>query len=239
MSSLDQGKMQCRPVRMGNAFILVLAMLIAGCSSDRLFSDSTPTGSSAKTSPSFGERLSNFFGDKSAQSQVQVSGPAAELPPDFDCPTVEIRTGTSTYTVSAPGTDASAMSLRYQATIGETARECKLTAGTLTIRVGLEGRLILGPAGSAGQVDVPLRVAVVREGTDPKMIVTKLRWFSVVVPAGETNVLFTQIEDDLSFPMPRGKEIDAYVVYIGFDRAAVKEPEKKKPPAKKPPRRAG
>ena len=229
MCSLEQTGLRRRPVRIGNVAVLLLGLLVADCSS---FGYSSTTGSTSRSSPSFGERLSSFFGDKSAQSQVQVSNPAA-LPPDFDCPTVEIRTGTSTYTVSAPGADASAMNLRYQATIGDTARECKLAAGTLTIRLGLEGRIILGPAGVPGQVEVPLRVAVVREGPDPKTILSKLHWFSVTVPPGETNVLFTQIEDDLSFPMPRGNEIDAYVVYIGFDRAAVKEPVRKPPPPAK------
>ena len=126
------------------------------------------------------------------------------------------------------------MSLRYQASFGQTVRECKLLGNTLTIRVGVEGRVILGPAGGPGQIEVPLRYAVVQEGPEPKTIVTKLRWFTVAIPPGETSVAFMQIEEELSFPMPRGSGLDAYVVYIGFDRAAVKEPEKKKP-AKKPP----
>ena len=67
---------------------------------------------------------------------------------------------------------------------------------------------------------------------------TKLHWQSITIPPGETNVAFVQVVEDLTFQMPRGNNIDAYVVYVGFDRAAVKEPEKKKPaktPAKKPP----
>ena len=58
---------------------------------------------------------------------------------------------------------------------------------------------ILGPAGSPGQFEIPLRYAVVQEGPEPKTIVTKLKWFTVVIPPGETNVPFTQIEEQLSF----------------------------------------
>lgn len=236
MSSLDKIASRRSPVRISNAAVLMLGLLIAGCGTDRILGGSNTTGASAaaSSSPSLKERLSNFFSNRSAESQAQASSQVVVLPPDFDCPTVDIRTGTSTYAVSAPGVDPSAMSLRYQATIGQTARDCRLAGNTLTMKVGLEGRVILGPAGGPGQMDVPLRIAVVREGPEPKTILTRLRWFTVTIPPGELNVLFTQIEDDLSFPMPRGPEIDAYVVYIGFDRAAVKELEKKKP-AKKPP----
>ena len=49
------------------------------------------------------------------------------------------------------------MNLRYQVTIGGTARECRMEGGLVSIKVGMEGRVILGPEGSAGSVDVPLR----------------------------------------------------------------------------------
>ena len=56
----------------------------------------------------------------------------------------------------------------------------------------------------------------------------------MIVPPGETNVPFTQVEDDLSFPMPRRDELDAYVVYIGFDRSGGENAGKETKPAKKP-----
>ena len=163
-----------------------------------------------------------------------MPGTAGITAADFECPTVDIRPGASTYAVSTPGAEPSALSLRYQATFLQTARECKVAGNAVTIRVGIEGRVVLGPAGGAGQFDIPIRYAVIQEGPDPKPITTKLRWQSITIPAGETSVPFTLIEEDLTFPMPRGNTIDAYVVYIGFDRAAAKEPEKKKPPMKKP-----
>ena len=217
-----------------HAAVLAIGLLTAGCSSDRLFgrSGSPASPDAANSSPSMGDRISNLFTNRPAQAQAPNM--VATPPQEIDCPTVDIRSGASTFAVSAVGADPSAMSLRYQASFGQTVRECKLLGNTLTIRVGVEGRVILGPAGGPGQIEVPLRYAVVQEGPEPKTIVTKLRWFTVAIPPGETSVAFMQIEEELSFPMPRGSGLDAYVVYIGFDRAAVKEPEKKKP-AKKPP----
>jgi len=70
------------------------------------------------------------------------------------------------------------------------------------MRVGVQGRVIAGPAGAPSQVDVPLRYAVVKEGVDPKTITTKFRRFPVAVAPGTANVVFTDIEEDLSFPIP-------------------------------------
>ena len=125
------------------------------------------------------------------------------------------------------------MALRFQATIAQMGRECQLIGTTLKMRVGVEGRLILGPAGGSGQVEVPLRFAVVQEGPEPKTITTKLQWVTVTIPPDQPNVSFTQIENELTFPMPlHPSELDAYVVYVGFDSGAVKSP---RPPARNPP----
>jgi hypothetical protein len=93
------------------------------------------------------------------------------------------------------------------------------------MRIGVLGRVILGPAGGPGQIDVPLRYAVVQEGAEPKTIATKMYRIPVTIPAGQTNVPFTHVEEAMTFPMPRPSELDAYVVYIGFDAVAKPEPK--------------
>jgi hypothetical protein len=104
----------------------------------------------------------------------------------------------------------------------------------MSIKVGVQGRIILGPEGGPGQVEVPLRYALVREGVEPKTIWTKLYKFAVTVPANQTSVPFMHIEEGILFPLPSRNELAAYVVYVGFDQLA--ETEK---PAKKPkPRRS-
>ena len=118
----------------------------------------------------------------------------------------------------------------YQAGLSQTARECKLNGQTLTMRVGIQGRIILGPAGGPGQIELPIRLAVVHEGPEPKTITTKLNRVPVTVPDGDGNVQFTTIEEDLTFQMPRTAGlIDEYVVYIGFDPQGFREPTRKRP----------
>jgi hypothetical protein len=102
------------------------------------------------------------------------------------------------------------------------------------MRVGVQGRVIVGPAGAPNQVEVPLRYAVVREGVDPKTIVSKFRRVPVSLPSGTTNVSFTDIEENLRFPIPSPTELEAYVVYIGFDAAGERpQPAPKKSAPKK------
>jgi hypothetical protein len=226
-------RQQTRQIRTGCAILLALGLLMGGCSGDPFGRSSPSTPGASGSSPSLGDRFSNLF---RSQPAAQDQGAVAPVTPPqtIDCPTVTIRQGASTFAVSMPGVDPSAMNLRYQANFGQISRDCQLEGATVKMRVGIEGRVILGPAGAVGQVELPLRLAVVVEGPEPKVIMTKLRWISVVIPPDQPNIPFAQIEEDLSFPMPaQPVELDAYVVYVGFDPAAVKVPEKK-PPAKKP-----
>ncbi len=180
---------------------------MSGCSS----SLSTPA-------PSFSAFLNNA---SAAATPAAATTPSAT--DDITCPDVSIRAGASTLSVSGGNSDDSAMNLRYQVGIAETARECKLVGNNVTMKVGLEGRVVLGPAGGPGQIDVPIRLAVVHEGPSPKTIVTKLNRVAVSVPDGSSNVRFTMIEDQVSFPMPRGGVIDEYIVYGGFDPLGMRE----------------
>ena len=199
------------------AAFAVLCALLAGCSSS--LSSST---------------FSSLFGSSSSSNASAATGEAPPL--NFDCPDVQVRSGAATLSSSANPAEPTALNMRYQVTIGTTARECRLLPGNIvSIKVGMQGRVILGPEGTPGPVDVPVRFAVVREGIEPKPIVTKLERVAVTVPPNDPNVLFSHVVEGLDFPMPKAGEIDSYVVYIGFDPSALQEPVKKK--AKPAPRR--
>ena len=204
------------------ALAVVFGAVLPGCSSSSVFN--TPASS-----------FSSFFASASSAATGTTTAGTA---PDFECPGVSIRSGASTFSVSANPADESAMSLRYQAGLGQTARECRLNGQTLTMRVGIQGRIILGPAGGPGQIDLPIRLAVVHEGPEPKTIITKLNRVPVIIPPGDSNVQFTSIEEELTFPMPRAAGlIDEYIVYVGFDPQGFREPPKKRPERAPPKRR--
>ena len=121
------------------------------------------------------DRFKSLFGGKSDEE------PADELrrrrrpqdTGDLTCPPVTIRAGASTYAVAAPGKQPVGNDLRFQATITKMARECTVNGGEITARIGIQGRVIAGPAGAPSSVEVPLRVAVVQGGVSEKTIATK------------------------------------------------------------------
>ena len=54
------------------------------------------------------------------------------------------------------------------------------------------------------------------------------------MPPDDGNVLFSHVTEGLDFPMPRGGDLDKYIIYIGFDPAGVQAIEKKPKPRQKP-----
>jgi hypothetical protein len=212
--------------------VLVAGLAAAGCSTGSLFGSPEPTSqantSTSGTRTSFTDRMSAFFLGNPAPPGTGVAGPN----PDTDCPAIDIRSGASTYSVGASGGEANATNLRYQASIARASRECAVLGATLTIKVGIQGRVLLGPAGGPGQLDVPIRLALVKEGMQPSTIWTKFYRIPVTMPPGQTNASFIHIEEDLTVPVPSAADLDSYIIYVGFDPASAGQPERKKPPAK-------
>ena len=195
--------------------------IVAGCSS-------TSLPSLSGTLPGWFSRSSN------PATQAQASLPGKVL--EDDCPSVDIRTGAGTLAVAAKPQEPTATDLRYQLTFIEMARQCFLDAGTVRMRVGVQGRAVVGPAGAPAQVSAPIRYAVVQEGVQPKTIATKFRRVPVTLDSVNSTT-FTDVEEDLNFPMPPLVDLQRYVVYIGFDEAGDRsQPAKKKAPAKAPPK---
>ena len=113
---------------------------------------------------SISDKLNSWFFGAPATDNRPAQAEQAEL----DCPSVDIRAGASTLAINTPGGEATPMTMRYQVSIGDTARECAALGSVMTMRVGMKGRVLLGPAGGAGQVDIPIRMAVVHEGPQPQ-----------------------------------------------------------------------
>ena len=171
----------------------------------------------------------DFFSGSTDKGQQAVAGATA----DVECPYIQIREGASTLTINGAG-DNAAMSLKYQGTFVRAARQCAAVAGQMVMKIGIQGRLVLGPQGGPGQVNVPLRIAVVDEKpASSKTIVTKLIIIPVAVQSADDNPSFTHVEDNVTFPMPSSSELDNYVVYIGFDALAAQPQEKRKAPRAK------
>jgi hypothetical protein len=203
---------------------LVKALMLAGLACGLL--------AAPASAQSLSDRFKSLFGGKSDEPAAGTPAtPESQDIGDLSCPPVSIRAGASTYAVGAPGKEPVGNDLRFQATITKTARECSINAGVITARIGIQGRVIAGPAGAPPSVQVPLRVAVVQGGVSEKTIATKV--YQTTVNMSESgSEPFTLVAEEIAYPAPSGAVGDTYIFYIGFDPQSLK-PEPKQRPKKK------
>jgi hypothetical protein len=237
MDGMMQRRSKARAWACGMGAMAALALLSACSGYDGMFGSRPSTTAAAappaSSSSSFTDRFTNFVtGNTSTVAQSDT--PPGQ--PDLDCPDVQIRQGASTYSQSAQDNGSAALSTRFQASFVRFARECALHGANVTLKVGVEGRVILGPAGTPGEVTLPVRLAVVKEGINPQTIWTKFYEVPVTLAPGQENVTFTHVEEDMTFPMPPGNQFDQYVIYAGFDPQSMAAEPKKRPakPVRKP-----
>ena len=158
-----------------------------------------------------------------APRQPTPTPSACHAAAEFECPTVTVRSGASTLTSSADAAEATATSLRYQVGIGNTARECRGARR----QHGLDQGRHSGPGDSRARRARPER-STCRSATP---------WCSRACraeddhdqarahfsdgPAGRRQRAVLACRRRARIPDARqAGEIDAYVVYIGFDPVA-------------------
>jgi hypothetical protein len=188
---------------------------------------------SPASSQSITDRFKSLFGGGKSSDDAARSAPEGRSDTGgLTCPDVKVRAGASTYAVAAPGKQAVGSDVRYQATITRTARDCNLNAGQITARVGIQGRVIVGPAGAPATVEIPLRVAVVQGGVSEKTITTTVVRTTVSMGEG-LSVPFSVVAEDIVYPAVSADINDTYIFYIGFDPQALKPEPKPKVVRKK------
>lgn len=202
--------------------LTLTAAAMSGCTSVANLIPGSP--SSDKPAPSTSSAASPGAAGSAAVDTAAPGTTPTTAMDEYNCPDVTVRPGTATLMVRTPkpaGAEQTALDLRYQGTLVRFSRECGVRPGFMTMKVGVYGRVITGPAGGPGTVDVPLRIAVVQEGPEPKTVVSKLARLSVNVAGEPAFADFTHIDEDVTFPLPRNApDIANYVVYVGFDPGA-------------------
>ncbi|AWN41917.1 hypothetical protein [Methylobacterium durans] len=175
-----------------------------------------------------GNFLSNLF--KYGGTTVPPSQPK-ELEAPY-CPPVGVSEGGAALQTLA-GRSADKPNIRTQVTLGRLARECtRREDGSITVKVGVEGRVLLGPAGAPGRFDVPITIAI---KSDEKVVTSRFRRLSATVAPGEAQGFFSVVEEDLSVPAAITRD---YEIEVGLGGSAPKagkaQPRRKAPVAAVP-----
>ena len=82
------------------------------------------------------------------------------------CPQISLRDGTAVYRSYARGKEGDAEQVVFQASLADSTRSCARTESTLTVNALIQGRLVSGPQGKAGTINLPVRVTVTDGGQE-------------------------------------------------------------------------
>jgi hypothetical protein len=131
--------------------------------------------------------------------------------PDY-CPEIRIRDGREMLRTFERGHEDEAKHLIWQASIGKTARECLYDLqGTLTIKIGVSGRVVAGPKGGPSTVPLPLRIGIVKY--KEAVIADENIPLSVAIPP-QNSTVFREVRE-LVVPSPAASR--DYIIYVGLD----------------------
>jgi hypothetical protein len=202
-------------------WVAIVGGFCSACSTIQSF---TPNPSELANLVSFNSTSQSGSQDAGSAQQALVAAQAQEL----DCPQVEVQDGTAAIRVGGQDNQ----SVRYQFEVTQTARECKVEGAQFAIKVGVAGRLLVGPAGSAGSYSAPVRI-VVRNDTTSKPVISKLYKVEATADAASNlQAPFQLVSEPLLLPYEHKWADQDYTVLVGFDsakqRAEEKHPRKKR-----------
>jgi hypothetical protein len=177
----------------------LVAATLAGCSMGGMFGGGSPATDA---------NLANSSATPTAMAQAQTSAlPAIATA----CPPIKVRTGTEAMFYYGNGKVGDPRTLQYQGVIDKSTRNCVVSNGLITVQMGVEGRVLLGPTGNQTSVTVPIRFAVER---DKQAIFSEKYQIPVAItpPAQAGN--FIKVVQNVAIPYLGGEDI---TIWVGFD----------------------
>ncbi len=176
------------------------------------------------------------FGAQEPPKTEDVAPKYAALP---TCPAAQIRYGTESILrydspksspapkSKDPGAPSEAQKpddpqlLRVQINVQRVARECQQIGDAIVARVGAAGRVIGGPRGTAGKIDIPVRIAAVK---GDQVIYTAVKVVQVSVDAPDFSADWSLVDEAVSVPAVGSADT---IIYVGLDdKAKVSQPGK-------------
>jgi len=205
--------MRCCPMRSSLALAVILGLGVAGCGGGIPgLGGARETAPAPEQASGGGSAFRNLFlygGTTIPPSQdPKFNQPQSEL----GCPEIGIIENTAGYRGGTALERASGVA--FQASLVNTARECSFEGKQLRIRVGVEGRLLLGQNGKPGTFSVPVRIVVKRRS---EIVAQRFTRLNVIVPANATQADFYHIEENILVPISDNDPGDEYDIYVGFD----------------------
>lgn len=177
-----------------------LAVALTGCGLGGFMgSDSTTTS---------GTSLANAA---TSQAAIEQAAPNALPAIATECPPIRVRSGGEAIYGYEGNKVGNPKALNFQAVIDKQSRNCVVSNGLITVKMGVVGRLLLGPAGEKRDFNLPLRFAVER---DQQAVFSEKYDIPVKVTAPNQSEEFVKVVENVAIPYIGGEDI---VIWVGFD----------------------
>jgi hypothetical protein len=177
-----------------------LAAAISGCSMGNMF----------------GGGASNAQLQNASASQAEIASASTNALPAIatECPPIKVRVGGEAIFHYAGGRVGNPKDLNYQAVIEKQSRNCVVSNGKITVKMGAVGRLLLGPSNTVSSVTVPLRFAIERDGIP---LFSEKYDIPVTVTPPNQSEEFVKVVENVQIPYVGGEQI---TIWVGFDPRA-------------------
>jgi hypothetical protein len=182
-----------------------VGLLLSACSMGGMFG-----GGSAPSADT--QQLQN-----ATATPAQIAAESPALPAiASQCPPIKVRPGAEAVFYYGKGKVGNPSDLQYQAVIDKQSRNCVVSNGLITVKMGIVGRLMLGPSGTQQSVDLPLRF-VVERGEAP--LFSQLYQLPVTVTPPAQASDFVKVVENVQIPYVAGDDI---TIWVGFDSTGKK-----------------
>lgn len=175
--------------------------ILAGCSMGNLMGTGVPAPSPA---------AQQFATATPTQAEMAQSASTALPAIATECPPIKVRPGSEAM-FSYAGQTGDARTLKYQGIIDEVTRNCVVSNGLITVRMGVAGRLLLGPQSTSNNTDVAVRFAVERDGVP---VFTERYVLPVAITPPNQQAEFLKVVENVGIPYVGGETI---IIWVGFD----------------------
>lgn len=176
----------------------VIAVALSACSMGNMFAPASAGPSPMATA-------------NPTQAELQT-GTSNALPAiATECPPIKVKAGGEALFYYGKGKVGNPKDLNYQAIIDKQSRNCVVSNGLITVKMGMVGRLLLGPSGNQTNVNVPVRFTVERDGV--AMFSEKYEIPVTITPPNQSEE-FVKVVENIAVPYTGGEQI---IFYVGFD----------------------
>ena len=147
-----------------------------------------------------------------ADTQMGVGGDLAS-----GCPRFQAWPRDHHVTIYEPGRAGDGLAVMHRGEITQTARECQIEGTRVTVKYGFSGRVLLGPRGKTGSVNLPVNIFVA--DAKRERIQNDKSTIDVAVSLDKPIGYFSAVRT-ISFTIPEGARAGEFEVFVGFDQKA-------------------